>query len=393
MDISKALEAVDQDYIVAMRRELHRIPELAFDLPKTLALVRRELEASRIPYTEKYGQSSIVAFINPDRRDFSIGIRADMDALPVAEKTGLPFASEHPGNMHACGHDAHTAILLGTAKALKSVESELLCRVVLVFQPCEEGEFSGAQLMVEDGLMDEIDVIVALHVENLLECGTIGICPGVSMAASHPLRLQFFGKTAHATLPQTGINALAMAIKTYNGIANLKSTQISPFERYVCSVGMLSAGTTDNVIPDYAEMKISLRTFDSEVERTIVERIRKIAENAADEQGGRLEFDERVKAPVVVNHPVVTERALAAAAKVVGPDQLADMPVKLGSEDFAFYLEHKPGAFIRLGTRNEAKGCVSFPHNNDFMLDEEALALGSKVFVQFVLDNMRGISI
>ena len=384
---------IDGSYILAIRRELHTYPELAFDLPKTLALIRRELDSMGIPYTEKYGKSSIVAFINPDCTDFSIGLRADTDALPLTEKTGLPYASQHPGIMHACGHDAHTAMLLGAAKALKAMEKDLRCKVVLLFQACEEGELSGAKLMVHDGVMDLVDVLVGMHIENWLETGTVGICPGVSMAASHPLRIEFFGKTAHATLPQSGVDALSMAVETYNGIAAMKATQMNPFDKYVCTVGMLAAGSTDNVIPDYAEMKISLRTFDTKVESFIVENIRTIAENAAARRGGSIVFHEDTKALPLCNDPLVSQQVLTSAAKIVGQENIVTMPEKLSSEDFSFYVSQKPGAFLRLGTRNEEKSCVTLPHNNDFMLDEDALPLGSRIFVQFVLDNMGGIEI
>lgn len=386
-----AMPPVDKQYILQIRHTLHEYPELAFDLPKTLALVRRELEAMGIPYTEKYGRSSIAAYINPDCKGFSIGIRADMDALPLTEKTGLPFASKHPGIMHACGHDAHTAMLLGTAKALKSIEDQLKCRVVLVFQACEEGALSGAREMVEDGLMDEIDTIIGVHIENWLDAGTVGVGVGACMAASHPIHIEFFGKTAHATLPQSGINALAMAVNTYNGIQNMLATRIDPFAKYVCCVGMLSAGSTDNVIPDYAQMKISLRNYDTKLESFIVENIRTIAENAAAQQGGTMVFHEEAKALPVINDDRVREAVLRSAEKVVGADMLRDMPIKMSSEDFSFYVDKKPGAFIRLGTRNPEKGCVTLPHNNDFMLDEDALDVGSKVCVQFVLDNMEGL--
>ena len=383
---------IDGSYILAIRRELHKYPELAFDLPKTLALIRRELDSMGIPYTEEYGKSSIVAFINPDCTDFSIGLRADTDALPLTEKTGLPYASQHPGIMHACGHDAHTAMLLGAAKALKAMEKDLRCKVVLLFQACEEGELSGAKLMVQDGVMDLVDVIVGMHIENWLETGTVGICPGVSMAASHPLRIEFFGKTAHATLPQSGVDALSMAVETYNGIAAMKATQMNPFDKYVCTVGMLAAGSTDNVIPDYAEMKISLRTFDTKLETFIVENIRTIAENAAARRGGTIAFHEDTKALPLCNDPLVSRQLLESAAKIVGQDNIVTMPEKLSSEDFSFYVAQKPGAFLRLGTKNAAKGCTTLPHNNDFMLDEDALEIGSRVFVQFVLDNMGGIN-
>ena len=384
---------IDKDYILSLRHELHEYPELAFDLPRTLAVVRRELEALGIPYTESYGRSSIVGFLNPQCQSFTIGIRADMDALPLTEKTGLPYASKNPGIMHACGHDAHTAMLLGTAKALKAMENQLQCRVLLVFQACEEGELSGAREMVQDGLMEEIDVIIGVHIENWLEAGTVGAGEGACMAASHPIRIEFFGKTAHATLPQSGINALAMAVQTYNGIQNFLATQMDPFAKYVCCVGQLTAGSTDNVIPDYAEMKISLRTYDTALESKIVGGIRAIAEGAAVVQGGSMVFHEEAKALPVVNHPAVRAAVLAAAEKVVGKEKVAPMPIKMSSEDFSFYVAEKPGCFIRLGTRNEEKGCVTLPHNNDFMLDEDALDTGSRLCVQFVLDNMGGMAL
>ena len=387
----QALAAVDKDYILSIRRELHMYPELAFDLPKTLALIRRELTAMDIPFTEEYGKSSVVAFINPECKGFSVGLRADTDALPLTEKTDLPFASKHPGIMHACGHDAHTAMLLGTAKALKRVESQLTCKVVLIFQACEEGEFSGAKLLVEDGVCELFDVVVGIHVENWLESGTVGICPGVAMAASHPIRIEFFGKTAHATLPQSGVNALAMAVETYTQLNVMLATEMNPFEKYVCAVGKLHSGTTVNVLPDYAEMCISLRTYDKGTEKRIVDRIRAIAQNAAERRGGTMAFHENAKALPLINHPVVSQKVLDSAAELLGTDKVVTMPQKLSSEDFSFYADRKPGAFLRLGTRNAEKGCTTLPHNNDFMLDEDALPNGSRTFVQFVLDNMDGM--
>ena len=385
--------AVDKEYILSLRHEIHEYPELEFDLPRTLAVVRRELEALGIPYTEQYGRSSIVGYLNPDCKAFTIGIRADMDALPLTEKTDLPYASKIPGAMHACGHDAHTAMLLGTAKALKALEKELKCRVLLIFQACEEGSLSGAREMVEDGLMEEIDTIIGMHIENWLEAGTVGVGEGACMAASHPLHIEFFGKTAHASLPQSGANALAMAVNTYTGIQTMLATRIDPFAKYICCVGQLTAGQTDNVIPDYAQMKISLRTYDTALESFIVENICAIAENAAKVQGGTVKIHHEAKALPVINHPVVRQAVLESAAKVVGESNIAYMPIKMSSEDFSFFVDKKPGAFIRLGTRNAAKGCVTLPHNNDFLLDEDALPIGSQVCVQFVLDHMEGMAL
>jgi amidohydrolase len=381
----------DQKYIVALRRELHEYPEIGFDLPKTLTLVRRELDKLGIEYSEEYGESSIVATIHPEKKDFTIGIRADMDALLIHEKTDLPFQSKIDGQMHACGHDAHTAMLLGTAKALKAMEDKIACRVMLIFQPSEEGVRSGAAELVKGGVMDEIDVIIGMHIENWLESGCIGVCGGASMASSRSIKLEFFGRTAHATLPQTGNDALAAAVSTYNGIQSMLTRTISPFAKYVCSVGKLSAGTTQNVVADYAEMLITIRTFDMELDHHIDTAIQSIAKSSAEAFGCTAKAASSLKAFVLYNNPYISELVLASAEKVIGKDKIARMPEKLSSEDFSQYLTKKPGVFIRLGTRNAAKGCTTLPHNNDFMIDEDAFVSGSDTCVQFVLDHMNGI--
>ena len=381
----------DKEYIIALRREIHEYPEIGFDLPKTIAVVKRELDKLGIEYTEEYGKSSVVATINPDKKDFTIGIRADMDALLIQEKTDLPFKSKIDGQMHACGHDAHTAMLLGTAKALKAMEDKISCRVKLLFQPSEEGQQSGAELMVADGVMDDIDVIIGQHIENWLDVGTVGVCKGASMASSRTVKIQFFGKTAHATLPHSGIDALAAAVKTYNDIQFMLTREMNPFDRYVCSVGKLSAGTTQNVIADYAEMLISVRAYKNEVDEHIAKRIDQIAKNAADELSAKVEIESDLKCFVVYNNPYISELLLSSAEKIVGADNIAEMPVKMSSEDFSQYLTKKPGVFMRLGTRNEKKGCTTLPHNNDFLIDEDAFVYGSDTCVQFVLDNMNGL--
>ena len=381
----------DKEYIIALRREIHEYPEIGFDLPKTIAVVKRELDKLGIEYTEEYGKSSVVATINPDKKDFTIGIRADMDALLIQEKTDLPFKSKIDGQMHACGHDAHTAMLLGTAKALKAMEDKISCRVKLLFQPSEEGQQSGAELMVADGVMDDIDVIIGQHIENWLDVGTVGVCKGASMASSRTVKIQFFGKTAHATLPHSGVDALAAAVKTYNDIQFMLTREMNPFDRYVCSVGKLSAGTTQNVIADYAEMLISVRAYKNEVDEHIAKRIDQIAKNAADELSAKVEIESDLKCFVVYNNPYISELLLSSAGKIVGADNIAEMPIKMSSEDFSQYLTKKPGVFMRLGTRNEKKGCTTLPHNNDFLIDEDAFVYGSDTCVQFVLDNMNGL--
>lgn len=382
----------DKDYILSLRHEIHEYPEIGFDLSRTIAVVKRELDNLGIPYTERYGESSVVATINPQKSQFTIGIRADMDALLIEEKTDLPFKSKIKGQMHACGHDAHTAMLLGAAKALKAMEDQIACRVMLVFQPSEEGVRSGAKELVNGGLMDEIDVIIGVHVENWLESGTVGVCKGSSMASSRNLRIDFYGATAHATLPHTGVDALAAAVRTYNDIQYTLAREVNPFAKYVYSIGKLEGGTTQNVIANHAYMLGTIRTFDMEVDSFLIRRIQEIAENCAKEIGARAEVTSSLKALVVYNNPYLSDLVLDSAAKVVGAEKVVHMPEKLSSEDFSQYLTKKPGVFIRLGTRNAEKGCTTLPHNNDFMIDEDAFPIGTDTCVQFVLDNMHGVS-
>ena len=379
MDRSEIVALSDEAYIVRIRRQLHMYPELEFDLPNTLALVRSELAQLGIPFTEKYGRSSIVGYINPAHNGFTLGIRADMDALPLQEKTGLPYASCIDGRMHACGHDAHTAMLLGAAKALKTIEDRLPCRVLLVFQACEEGQYTGAKLMVEDGLMEEIDAICGLHVETSMETGCIGACSGAAMATSHPIIIEFFGRTSHASKPQQGVDALAMAVRCYMDLQMLLAHERDPLaDECVLCIGSLHAGTTTN--------------FDMEFDERMLRRIRALAEHIALDAGGTAKVTDRIKAPVLYNDPQQCERLLASPRKIVGAENIRPVPRRISSEDFAFYAQKKPAVFFRLGIGNEAFGSTVGGHRNDFRVDEAALPTGSAVFVQFALDQPSTVS-
>lgn len=382
---------IDNAYIQSIMHELHRCPELGFDLPKTLAIVKRELSSIGISYTEKYGKSSIVCEINPEKTAFTVAIRADMDALAIHENSGVPYASEIPGQMHACGHDAHTAILIGTVKALYEMKEEIACRVRFIFQPSEECPVSGAKMLVENGVMDGVNCVLGLHVgEN--PAGTIGICVGPAMAASRPFTLEFFGKTTHAALPQNGKNALEAAVKAYTSIKMMTASELPPFESFICSIGKLHSGTAQNIIPDHAEMVGTIRTFNLETDAFLIRRIEEIAKSIASEMGMTYKLTTHLKSGVVINHERMASLVHAAAEKVVGKENVVSMPKRLGAEDFAFYAEKAPAMFLRLGFGNEAKGCTKTAHNSDFKVDDEVLHLGAETFVQFVLDNMNGIA-
>lgn len=382
---------IDNEYIKELRHELHRIPELGFELPRTVAVVKRELDKIGIEYTEKYGKSSIVADLNPEKTNFTIAIRADMDALPITEQTGLEYSSEIKGQMHACGHDAHTAILVATVKALYEIKDEIACRVRFIFQPSEECPVSGAQIMVENGVMDGVDVIIGLHIGGC-NSGEIGICAGPHMAASRPFRLEFFGQSTHAATPHNGKDALAAAVRAYTSIKFVTSTEMTPQEKFICSIGKLNAGTSQNIIPDYAEMVGTIRSFNLEIDRYIISRIEGIAKSIKEETGIDYKLTTHLKSGVVYNEPKIAELVRTAAVKAVGEEKTVAVGMRLGAEDFAFYGEKAPATFFRLGNYNPDKGCVAQAHSSEFKVDDDVLHLGAETFVRFVLDNMNGIA-
>lgn len=376
----------DEEYMIEIRRRLHMYPEVDFELPNTVKLVKQELDSMGISYTEQYGTCSVVAALNENCTGKTIGLRADMDALPVEENTGLEFASRNPGKMHACGHDGHTAMLLGAARVLKRNESKLKCRVKLLFQPSEEGAVSGAGMMVEHGVMDDIDEIIALHVNNEIPCGQVGVCAGPFQAGCHPYEVTFHGVSSHATQPQKGHDALAMAVKAYMGIYMAKCRELSPFSEHVLSISSIQGGTAHNIIADKAKMLISLRFYDMEIEELLDSRIKMICRHAAEELGGEVSFDDRISTYPVINDPQVTERIRTAAVNSLGASNVQNISRRMSSEDFAHFSRKKPGAIFHLGTGNAEKNCVQELHASDFLIDEAALINGSRVFVQYVME-------
>ena len=252
---------IDQEDLVRIRRELHAHPELGWDLTETSALVRRELDKAGIPYeADKYGKNTVVATINPEKTGFTLGLRADMDALPIRENNeDKPYRSQNDGVMHACGHDAHTAMLIGTARALYEIRDRIPCRVRLLFQPCEEGRPSGARIMCEHGVMDDIDAIVMCHVNCLDETHVISSCPGTTNATSVAWKAVLGGKSVHVASPHMGKDALAAGVKIYNGIQTILGREVDPFDTCVMAVCKMHAGTTVSANADECVMEGSIR--------------------------------------------------------------------------------------------------------------------------------------
>ena len=379
------------DYARQLRHELHQIPELGFDLPKTTAVVKRELEAMGIEYTEKYGKGSVVAYVGKPE-GFTIGIRADMDALPIQEAGSNPYPSTHDGKMHACGHDAHTANLLAVARTLKDMESDLRCRVKLMFQPAEEYITPGAKMMVENGVMEDVDCAIACHVSGAMDVGNIGVREGGSNANSMGIVCEFFGKSAHAHSQHKGVDAIRMAVQAYMGMELMVAREVPSKECVVFNVGQFNAGNTNNIVCDYARMFLSSRSWSDELSAFLEQRVRDICEATAKMNGGEAKVTVTKLIPYVINSQVMANKMRQSAAKILGEDHVKPIERTIGGEDFAFMTRQKPCVLIRLGAGSDDVPESRNPlHNAKMDIDERCFDYGIDVFVNFILDNQDGI--
>ena len=373
----------DFQYAVTCYRQLHRHPELGFDLEHTVAFVRTELENMGIAWSEA-GPASVTAWIGPRTAKTAIGFRADMDALPVTEKSGVEYASEIPGRMHACGHDSHTALLLAAARILKRMEDQLPCRVKLLFQPSEECEQSGAKSMVDHGAADDVDFVVCTHCENSMETGIIGYHPGDYMAACNPITITFRGKTAHATRPEEGVDAIAMAVEAYTELQKIAAAEASEDTIYIFGMNYLHGGTAHNVVSDRCDLKISFRYYDMDFAHRVEQKCLAKCREIASRFGGTVEPNWFMSAPPIFNDPALTARFVETVERVL-PGCTALMPLRKSTEDFAWFLLKKPGFIFRFGTRNEALDCVGMAHCNDFRIDERGMENAMEAFIQIAM--------
>lgn len=377
---------VDKEYIIRIRRELHKVPEIGFELDKTLAIIRRELDEIGLSYTEEYGKSCIIATLNEGVGNKTIALRGDIDALPIQEDNDLEFKSTHTGKMHACGHDCHAAMLLGTAKAMKAMAKDIKCCVKFVFQSAEE-VLGGAKSICDDGFMDQVDMIVGCHIEATKPAGTILLNKTCTNACSHGFKIHLHGRSSHVARPQLGIDAIAMANRVYNDIQVMRARELDPFEPVVIGIGAIHGGEVNNIVCDYVMMNGSIRSQRTEMDEHIYRRITEIAESVAKDMGGSAEVETFKYAPALRNDHTVADGVIAAASKIVGEENVLAKPESMGAEDFAYYLQHKPGAMFNLGVAAADRPIVPL-HNGKMFVEESVLDITPKVMIQFVLDQM-----
>ncbi|MGV9451623.1 M20 metallopeptidase family protein [Streptomyces sp. NPDC003635] len=383
--------------LVRLRRDLHRAPELGLDLPRTQARVLAALEGLGLDVSTGERLSSVTAVLEGARSGPTVLLRGDMDALPQQEESGLEFASEVPGAMHACGHDLHTTMLAGAARLLASHRTELAGRVVFMFQPAEESG-GGAQPMIDEGLLDTpggepVKAAFALHVSTRFDSGTLHLRPGPTFAASDLLHLTVRGRSGHASTPHHALDPIPVACEIVQALQTMVTRTVNVFDPAVVTVASLHAGTTTNIIPETAEILGTVRTLTPETRHKLRDGITRVAHHVAAAHAATVEVELTEGYPPVVNDADVTAAVRDTAEGLLGPDAVQELPEPvMGSEDFSYVLRRVPGAMAFLGARPAGAGPEGVPdcHSSRVVFDEESMAAGVALHAAVALRLLAG---
>ena len=385
----KIKKIVDEIFpqLIKIRRDIHQHPELGLEEHRTAALIESYLTEWGIEVKGRINETSVVGMIAGNPGEKTIGLRADIDALPIQEVSEVAYASLNPGKMHACGHDAHAAILLGAAYVLNQLKTDYKGNVKLFFQQAEE-TVGGAKTMIEAGCLEnpEVDHVLGLHVCPLLNVGEVGFNYGQSYASSDDITLEVFGKSAHGAYPHDGIDAILIASHIIVGLQSLVSRNLSPFDSAVLSLGVIEGGTAANVIANHVKIKGTLRTLDKKTREFMKKRLFEVADNIAEAYDGEISLTIDPSYDALVNSDVIVDEIKEVATEFLGKEKVAILKhPSLGVEDFAYFAEAVPSCFYRLGVANPQLGKQAALHENTFDLDEEAIKVGVCLQVLSVL--------
>lgn len=392
--------------VIEWRHDLHQYPELSNREFKTADKVAKHLRGLGLEVKTGIAYTGVVGILKGGKPGPTVALRADMDALPVTERVDIAYASKEKstylgqevGVMHACGHDTHVAMLMGTAEILTKMKDELEGNVVFIFQPAEEGappgEEGGAELMVKEGLMDEInaDVIFGLHINSMLEVGKIRYKPGGALAAADRFTIKVKGKQTHGSQPWGGVDPIVVSAQIINGLQTIISRQTElTKEAAVISVGKIQGGVRNNIIPESCEMIGTIRTLDTAMQRIIHEKIRLTATKIAESAGAVAEVEIQTGYPVTVNSPELTQDMIETVFRTAGEENVRLSPAVTGAEDFSFFAREVPGLFLFLGGRPSTTSIFdAAPHHTpDFYVDDSGMKLGVRTLCNLTLDYMK----
>ncbi len=387
----KSLAQAYKQEVIALRRHLHAHPELSFKEFETAAFVAEKLKEIGITEIESKattGWSALIRGKNPEKK--VVALRADMDALPIIEANEVPYKSQNPGVMHACGHDAHTASLLGAAKILNEVRDQFEGTIKLIFQPGEEVIPGGASLMIKDKVLEnpKPNVILGQHVMPMIPAGKVGFRSGLYMASTDELYLTIKGKGGHGAMPETFIDPVLISAHLLVALQQIVSRVANPKIPSVLSFGRVEALGATNIIPNEVKIQGTFRTLDEAWRAKAHEKMRQIAEGIVEGMGGQLDFEIRKGYPFLKNEPALTARSVEAARAYLGAENVLDLDIWMAAEDFAFFSQEVDGCFYRLGTRNEARGITSGVHTSTFDIEEEALEIGAGLMAWLAVSEL-----
>jgi amidohydrolase len=374
-----------KEWLVDIRRTIHMHPELMYQEEDTSKLVAHHLKDLGLEFSTGIGKTGVVGLLRGAKEGKTIAIRADMDALPIEEATAVPYASKIPGRMHACGHDAHTAILLGVARFFSSRRNQLKGNIKWIFQPAEEGG-AGADAMIKDGVLEnpKVDAIFGAHVFQEIPLGKIGVSPREAFASSDHVSIEIIGKGGHGAYPHLAHDPILAAAHLVAQIHSVVSRNVPPLENAVISFGKIAGGQAFNVIPDSVELMATVRALTPEVRTLLNERIAQICRGIELSFGVECRLNYKVGYPPLVNNSEMAQLIVSACGDAIGEENIEFPKPTMGAEDFAFYLGKVPGAIFRLGIRNEAKGIIHPIHSSLFNIDEDVLPFGVEMFVQII---------
>jgi amidohydrolase len=378
--------------IIAIRHHLHSHPELSFEEFETAAFVAQKLKEFKIPFSEGIAGTGLVALIegkNPSKK--IIALRADMDALPILEANEVPYKSQNPGVMHACGHDVHTSSLLGTAKILSTLKEEFEGTVKLIFQPGEEKFPGGASLMIREGVLENPapSGILGQHVMPFIDAGKVGFRTGMYMASADELHVTVKGKGGHAAMPYLNVDPILITAHIIIALQQIVSRAANPNIPTVLSFGKVIANGATNVIPNEVHLEGTFRTLHEGWRKQAHEKMKKMATSIAEGMGGSCEFNISEGYPFLINEEKITNAARSHAIEYLGQENVLDLDIWMAAEDFAFYSQKTNACFYRLGVRNEGKGITSSVHTPTFNIDENALETGMGLMAWLAIKELQ----